>query len=129
MRTADLGRTVKNEVGGVGSILYTLFHIIDVEYSWVRGIQGKGDLVIHFENYKTPEKLKSLSDEFRKDINDFLETNLDDLKGKVVTVPWDDEAYTADEIVHHIVAHEIHHIGQLSIWSRELGLKHHPLIL
>lgn len=32
---------LKNHLGGVGSILYTLFHIIDVEYSWVRAIQGK----------------------------------------------------------------------------------------
>ena len=26
---------LNNRVGGVGSILYTLFHIIDVEYSWI----------------------------------------------------------------------------------------------
>ena len=32
---------LKERTGGLGSILYTLFHIIDVEYSWVRGIQGK----------------------------------------------------------------------------------------
>ena len=37
--------------GGVGNILYTLFHIIDVEYSWIRGIQGKEDVVFQFAGY------------------------------------------------------------------------------
>ena len=32
---------LKKRVGGVGSILYTLFHIVDVEYSWICGLQGK----------------------------------------------------------------------------------------
>ncbi|MER2155759.1 MAG: DinB family protein, partial [Solibacillus sp.] len=36
----------KERTGGVGSILYTLFHIIDVEYSWLRAIQGKEDIVV-----------------------------------------------------------------------------------
>ncbi len=36
--------------------------------------------------------------------------------GKVVTDTW-------GEIIRHIIAHEIHHIGQLSIWAREIGKK------
>lgn len=39
-----------------------------------------------------------------------------------MSVPWDQDKYTTDEILHHVVAHEIHHIGQLSVWSRELNL-------
>ena len=35
---AELLRT---RTGGVGSILETLFHIIDVEWSWIRVLQGK----------------------------------------------------------------------------------------
>ncbi|GAA0596811.1 hypothetical protein GCM10009001_11170 [Virgibacillus siamensis] len=27
------------------------------------------------------------------------------------------------EIMRHVIAHEIHHIGQLSVWSREIGRK------
>ncbi|MBL5766415.1 hypothetical protein B5V88_11960 [Heyndrickxia sporothermodurans] len=27
------------------------------------------------------------------------------------------------KIIRHLISHEIHHIGQLSIWSRELELK------
>ncbi|WWS86923.1 DinB family protein [Sporosarcina psychrophila] len=113
---------IKDRTGGVGSILYTLFHIIDVEYSWLRGIQGKEDVVVEFADYDTPEKVKSLSVRFRNEIAEFLKINLDELKEKVICVPWDEDKYTVEEILHHIIAHEIHHIGQLSVWSRELEL-------
>ncbi len=113
---------IKDRTGGVGSILFTLFHIIDVEYSWIRGIQGKEDVVVEFADYDTSEKVKSLSVRFRSEIAEFLKTNLIELKEKVVGVPWDEDKYTVEEILHHLIAHEIHHIGQLSVWSRELEL-------
>lgn len=117
---------IKDRTGGVGSILYTLFHIIDVEYSWLRGIQGKEDIVVEFADYATLEKVKSLSDSFRTEIAQFLKKDLEELKEEVVCVPWDEVKYTVVEILHHIIAHEIHHVGQLSIWSRELGLSPVP---
>lgn len=112
----------KERTGGVGSILYTLFHIIDVEFSWLRGIQGKEDIIVEFADYDTPEKVKALSDKLRNEIAEFLSKDIDEFKNKVVYVPWDEDKYTVEEILHHIIAHEIHHIGQLSIWSRELEL-------
>ena len=113
---------IKERTGGVGSILYTLFHIIDVEYSWLRGIQGNEDVVVEFDDYHTLEKVKSLSDRFQNEIAEFLKTNLDEIKEKVVCVPWDENKYTVEEILYHIIVHEIHHIGQLSVWSREVEL-------
>lgn len=113
---------LQNRIGGVGSILYTLFHIVDVEYSWIRSIQGKEDVVVQFHDYYSLEKVKLLSDTYRNDIVLFLQTSLNALKDELVTVPWDKAKYTKDEILHHIIAHEIHHIGQLSIWARELEL-------
>jgi len=112
----------KDQTGGVGSILYTLFHIIDVEYSWLRGIQGKEDVVIQFADYNTLDKVKSLSDTLRKEIAEFLKSDLDELKKEIVSAPWDEDTYTVDEILHHIITHEIHHMGQLSVWARELEL-------
>lgn len=113
---------LKDRVGGVGSILYTLFHIIDVEYSWLRGIQGKEDVVVQFADHNTLEKVKSLSITFRIEVVEFLKTSLDGLKEKQISVSWDEDKYTVDEIIHHIITHEIHHIGQLSIWAREIEL-------
>lgn len=113
---------IKKRVGGVESILYTLFHITEVEYSWVRGIQGKEDKVFKFSNYDSLDKIKSFSDDLRNEMRYFLKTNIDNIKDELVSVPWDKEEYTVNEILHHIVAHEIHHMGQLSVWSRELNL-------
>lgn len=111
---------LQNRIGGVGSILYTLFHIVDVEYSWIRSIQGQEDVVVQFRDYHSLDKVKLLSDTYRNDIVRFLQTSLNDLKDELVTVSWSKAKYTRDEILHHIIAHEIHHIGQLSIWAREL---------
>lgn len=112
---------LEDRIGGVGNILFTLFHIIDVEYSWIRGIQGKEDVVFQFDNYNTLEKVKSLSDKLRNEIAGFLR-NTDDLKGHSVSVPWDESKYAVTDVIYHIISHEIHHIGQLSVWSRELEL-------
>ncbi|WP_050615555.1 DinB family protein [Bacillus testis] len=114
---------LKDRNGGVGNILYTLFHIIDVEYSWIRGIQGKEDVVFQIDDYNTLEKVKSLSDKLRNEIVEFFKGNIDDLKEQSVSVPWDETKYTVNDILHHIIAHEIHHIGQLSVWSRELEIQ------
>lgn len=35
---------LKPRVGGMGSILRTFFHIIDVEWSWIRMLEGKPDI-------------------------------------------------------------------------------------
>jgi uncharacterized damage-inducible protein DinB len=113
---------LKDRIGGVGSILYTLFHIIDVEYSWIRAILGEVDVVVQFNDYNTLEKVESLSDTFRYEILKFIQSNPDESSNKLVSVPWDEATYTRGEILHHIVAHEIHHVGQLSVWARELGL-------
>ena len=34
--------------------------------------------------------------------------------GKASTDSW-------GEVMQHVIAHEIHHMGQLSVWARELG--------
>ncbi|USD77893.1 DinB family protein [Bacillus safensis] len=113
---------LQDRIGGVGSILYTLFHIMDVEYSWIRGIQGKEDVVLDFDDYKTLAKVKTLSTTLRHEIVEFLKSHLDGKQDRIVTVPWDKGEYTKNEILHHIIAHEIHHIGQLSVWAREKKL-------
>jgi len=114
---------VRNRTGGVGSILYAFFHIVDVEYSWIRCLRGKEDVIIQFQDYYSLDKIKRLSDKYRHEIVPFLKTGFNENNDELVTVPWDDEKYTKDEIIHHVIAHEIHHIGQLSVWARELELK------
>ncbi|MGE7121589.1 DinB family protein [Peribacillus sp. NPDC046944] len=111
---------LQNRTGGMGSILHTLFHIIDVEWSWIRLLQGKTDFQESFHNYKSLNKVRKLDAEFHVNNWDvsmenksFYDTLPD---GKIVTDTW-------GEVMRHSIVHEIHHIGQLSIWARELGRK------
>jgi uncharacterized damage-inducible protein DinB len=109
--------------GGAGSILYTLFHIVDAEYSWIRGIKGEPDIQIPFDNYKSIQQLQELSDAWKTEIQLFLQTWINDFDNEMLTVSWMDSSYTKGEILRHLIAHEIHHMGQLSIWVRDLGLQ------
>jgi uncharacterized damage-inducible protein DinB len=113
----------RNRIGGAGSILYTLFHISDVEYSWIRGIQGMPDIQVQYENYQTLEQVKQLSDSWLQETRPFLNAWSSDCENEFVTVPWTEGRYTKGEILRHVIAHEIHHMGQLSIWAREIGLQ------
>ena len=117
---------LRTRTGGVGSILQTLFHIVDVEWSWIRLLQGKPDFQESFDDYKSLEQVRILDSKFRPEVRDFvnkwdstMENQLlfDTLPdGRVVTDTW-------GEVIRHVITHEIHHIGQLSVWSRKVGKK------
>ncbi|MEK3735537.1 MULTISPECIES: DinB family protein [Paenibacillus] len=111
-------------IGGVGSILKTLFHIVDVEWSWIQVLQGKSDFQEDFEQYKTLQQVRELDAKFHTEVEPFVtawhegleqrifEDHLPD--GRIVTDAW-------GEVMRHVIAHEIHHVGQLSVWAREIG--------
>jgi len=117
---------LQKRTGGMGSILQTLFHIVDVEWSWIRLMQNKTDYQESFDEYKSLDKVRKLDAEFHLEVESFVnnwDTSMENRlfydtlpDGKVVTDTW-------GEIMRHIIAHEIHHIGQLSIWAREIGKK------
>ncbi|MED1799458.1 DinB family protein [Brevibacillus porteri] len=113
---------LRERTGGAGTILYTLFHIADVEYSWLRGVQGKPDIQVSYADYRSLEKVKALSNAWRVELRDVIENWSDEMENESVKVAWDDEVYTKGELLRHVIAHEIHHMGQLSIWARELGI-------
>jgi uncharacterized damage-inducible protein DinB len=121
---------LKTRTGGIGGILHTLFHIIDVEYSWIRHLQGKSDLEEPFEQYNTLEKVIQLSSHFHKEVESFLHTWTSEMENRIVPTERSDgnvEEFTAGEILRHVIAHEIHHIGQLSVWARERELDKKPV--
>ncbi|PNB77304.1 damage-inducible protein DinB [Pseudomonas sp. FW305-BF6] len=115
---------LKERVGGIGNILHTLLHIVDVEYSWIRCIQGKPDVEFNFDKYETVESIRDLSNELQIECKQFLQSRSSEMEYNTpVKASWSKNEYTKGEIVRHIIAHEIHHIGQLSIWARELGIQ------
>ncbi|RUS45655.1 DinB family protein [Cohnella sp. AR92] len=114
----------KERTGGVGSILKTLFHIVDVEWSWIRVMNGKPDFEEPFENFSTLEKVRELDAKFHEEVAEFVDAWNDSMETRPVYTERQDgtiEAHAWGEIVRHVIAHEIHHIGQLSVWARELG--------
>ncbi|AYF06635.1 MULTISPECIES: DinB family protein [Bacillus] len=114
---------LRKRVGGVGSILETLFHIVDVEYSWISALQGKEDNEPQYKDYQSIQKVKALSDLYKRELEVFLKLWSSSLEYKILKASWTDKTYTYGEVLRHVIVHEIHHIGQLSIWARELNLQ------
>ncbi|TLS49760.1 damage-inducible protein DinB [Paenibacillus antri] len=115
---------LRERTGGVGGILRTLFHMVDVEWSWIRVMQGEPDFQEDFAEYRSLERVKELDRRFRPEVEAFVDGWHDGLErrpfydrradGTVVIDAW-------GEIMRHVVAHHIHHAGQLSVWAREVG--------
>ncbi|MGG0719703.1 DinB family protein [Robertmurraya massiliosenegalensis] len=117
---------LETRTGGMGSILQTLFHIIDVEWSWIRLLQGKPDFQEDFEKYNSLKKVRDLDAEFHLEVERFVNSWEDHMDSRLLTLTLPDGGivtHTWGEVIRHVIAHEIHHIGQLSIWSREIGEK------
>lgn len=106
---------LRNRIGGVGSILRTLLHVVDVEQAWIQGLQGKPEFHYRDEDYTSLDAIKGLSDACRPDIEKFIQDWSDDRE----TLKLD--RFTYGEVLRHVVVHEIHHMGQLSVWAREIG--------
>lgn len=117
---------LQKRTGGMGSILHTLFHIVDVEWSWIRLLQGKTDFQENFDHYKSLVKVRELDAKFHLEVEDFMNNWDDRMENQLFVDTLPDgrvESDTWGEVMRHIIAHEIHHIGQLSIWAREMGRK------
>jgi uncharacterized damage-inducible protein DinB len=107
----------RKRVGGMGSILNTLFHIVDVEQAWISGLQGNPEFHYSFDDYNSLDSIRELSDRCRRENIEYIKNWNNEVEKKEL------DEFTYAEVIRHVIAHEIHHIGQLSIWSREVGLK------
>ncbi|MBB6676919.1 DinB family protein [Cohnella lubricantis] len=115
---------IRERTGGVGSILKTLYHIVDVEWSWMQDMQGKSFPHRSFDNFNTLAAIRQLDQELHEDVETFVNAWDDSMNRRALRDTELDgsiSVYAWGEVMRHVIAHEIHHIGQLSIWSRELG--------
>jgi uncharacterized damage-inducible protein DinB len=120
------GELVKERIGGFQSILATLFHIVVVEESWIKDIKGIPVSDYDFNKFQSIEAIKALSDQCKIETGKIVRDWDIGKDYEPIMCPLGDgemEAFTYGEILRHLIAHEIHHIGQLSVWAREVGIQ------
>lgn len=125
-KSLSLEELQAERIGGMGSILKNLIHVIDCELLWINYMLE--------EPHNYPEKnsisnldevisysifTKTITETFLRNLTNDYENKKIHINGKGGT----SYSFTYGKIIRHLITHEVHHIGQLSIWSRELELK------
>jgi len=102
-----------------------MLHIADAEEGWFRNVvtgerdEWPADYVL--ENYPTRDAIKSLLTGVHQKTKTYLASlELDDLN-RPVQSPWDDYTFSLGWIIWHVLEHEIHHRGELSLILGLLG--------
>ncbi|WP_421383082.1 DinB family protein [Bacillus salacetis] len=114
----------KERTGGMGSILATLFHVAKGEQIWINQMQGTPVLIK--EGVTTLEEAEGFTELTKPITEQFLQSWDEEKAGQTLTKKrrdGSDYVITYEKIIKHLISHEIHHIGQLSIWAREIGRK------
>jgi uncharacterized damage-inducible protein DinB len=125
-KSLSLEELQAERIGGMGSILKNLIHVIDCELLWINYMLE--------EPHDYPEKnsISNLNEVIRYSIftktitETFLRNLPTDYENKKIHINGKggiSHSFTYGKIIRHLITHEVHHIGQLSIWSRELELK------
>ncbi|TFD99454.1 DinB family protein [Jeotgalibacillus salarius] len=112
--------------GGMGSLFQNLVHIIDCELLWMK------DLIKDPVTYEPREMISTLEDiivysDFTKDVTQHaLSTWNDGIENRSIQITSRNgkvHSFTYEKVIKHLITHEVHHIGQLSVWAREIGRK------
>lgn len=118
---------MKRRTGGIGHLLPTLYHIVAVEYGWICGtIQEKAIEIPSFDEVGSLPQVKAWSERCHAELAPFVYDWRDEMENRIVIDITDEGErvpYACGEVMRHVLAHEIHHVGQLSVWSREIGKK------
>jgi uncharacterized damage-inducible protein DinB len=111
--------------GGYGSILRTLAHIVIVEQGWVRVLLAVPYLPMDLDAYPSLEQVRRLSEACRPDVERFLGAWSERTAERLFESVREGRPlrFTYAEITAHLIAHEVHHAGQLSVWAREAGIE------
>ncbi|WP_226087875.1 DinB family protein [Mesobacillus sp. S13] len=125
-KSLSLEELQAERIGGMGSILKNLIHVIDCELLWINYMLEEPhdypeknsisnlDEVIRYSIFT-----KTITETFLRNLPNDYENKKIHRDGKGGT----SFTFTYGKIIRHLITHEVHHIGQLSIWSRELELK------
>lgn len=84
---------------------------------------GKPDIEIDLTSYNSIDEIEDLSNKLQQENKAYLSEWTHDIENQIVYASWLNQSFTKGEIIRHIIVHEVHHIGQLSIWARKMGMK------
>lgn len=118
----SLEQLVEERTGGFGNILETLLHIVIVEYDWIHDMATGVEFQFRKDDYQSLEDVVKLHHHLHPEVEDFINNWSEDRKDTVLVLDNGKRAFTFGEVMNHVIVHEIHHIGQLSVWARELGV-------
>jgi uncharacterized damage-inducible protein DinB len=113
-------------VGGMGSILKNLSHVIDCELIWMNYMLQEPLVYAGKDSISSLDDVIRFSNFMKENTENFLRNWTEDDEKRIVEITsrnGNTYSFTYGKIIRHMISHEIHHIGQLSIWSRELGLQ------
>ena len=116
----------KERLGGMKSFRETLVHIVDCELLWLNTILGERIKYDSRETIYHLEEIKRYSTFVQTQTKAFLANIQCGDDKRIIEVTRRDGSllhFSQKKIVAHMIAHEIHHIGQLSVWAREISLK------
>lgn len=89
---------VKKRSGGMGSIKKNLFHIVDVEVSWIYAILEKPDIQHDYSHYQTIQQIARFSDLHRSEIESVIFNYSSAFEHLPVKAAWSDEVCTQGDI-------------------------------
>jgi uncharacterized damage-inducible protein DinB len=116
----------KKRIGGMQSIIHNLFHVIDCEQIWINQMQGTPVIINDINKISSLNDVKTFSNLIKPVTQSFIKSYTSKAEDRILIVKRKNgttKSISYDKIISHIISHEIHHIGQLSVWSREIGLK------
>ena len=115
----------EKRIGGIGCFAETFFHIVKVEYDWICDLQQQPIRDLDFQNFQNFEDIVQLSKELNFTVKKYIKDWSSEKESKILHMDFGGGNYihcTYGEALRHLIAHEIHHIGQLSIWAREIKI-------
>ena len=120
------GEFHKERIGGMKSIRETLIHVIDCELLWLNSLIDEKIVFERRQLLTQLSEIKEYSTFVQSYTEQLIEQLASDYENKLIEVQRPDGSileFTKKKILAHMISHEIHHIGQLSVWAREMQRK------
>ena len=112
--------------GGLRSIVRTMFHVVDLEQYWIRCLVYGTEHRFEFSEYAGIDEVRALSKRLRPFVEEAVAAWSPERDGETRTVTFADGTAAEmayGDVLRYLIVHEAHHMGQMSVWARELGVE------